>query len=136
MNSTPWVKDETFEILHEILPYVNFSKPEFADVGAELIFPLLRLLQTEYSEKALTALELTSMIPASSKDKFVLKTSLGDKEAKDEYEKTATIFGVPDENGWSIPLSLRLLPIVAEATCMPCSIHALSPDLMSLLTLS
>ena len=104
MNSTPWVKDETFEILHEILPYVNFSKPEFADVGAELIFPLLRLLQTEYSEKALTALELTSMIPASSKDKFVLKTSLGDKEAKDEYEKTATIFGVPDENGWSIPL--------------------------------
>lgn len=104
MNKTEWIKNETFEILQEILPYIDFGKPEFSEVGAELIFPLLRLLQTEYSEKVLTILQQTPLIPTNSRDRFVLKVSLGNKEEREEYEKTATIFGIPDENGWSIPL--------------------------------
>lgn len=106
-NDTPWIKNEVLDILLEMLPVVELKKPSLNNIGAELIMPLLRLLQTEYAEKALNVLEAGSLISPSERDKIVLKVSLGDKSAREDFEKDAKLFGVPDENGWSIPQPLN-----------------------------
>ncbi|ANB14404.1 Tao3p [Sugiyamaella lignohabitans] len=103
-NKIKWVKTETMDILKKILPMVDLQKEEFAGVGADIISPLLRLLQTDYAEQALGVLDETISISASNMDKHVLRMSLGNRTIRKEYEKTATMFGIPDESGWAIPM--------------------------------
>lgn len=111
-NKIPWIKEESMEILQEILPYVDLKKEEFNGIGADLIMPLLRLLQTDYAEKALSVLDQVANISVGTLDKYVLRVSLGDKAIKKEYESAGTLFGIPDDNGWSIPMP--------EATAVRC----------------
>lgn len=102
-NKIKWVKEETMEVLKCILPKVNMQREEFAGVGADIISPLLRLLQTDLAEQALSVLDETLSIPASHMDKHVLRMSLGSRALRKEYEKTATLFGIPDDSGWAVP---------------------------------
>ncbi|CUM64350.1 uncharacterized protein PRCAT00001952001 [Priceomyces carsonii] len=103
-NSKPWIKLETMSLLKYIFPLVDLQRDEFVGVGADLISPLLRLLLTDFAEPALEVLDEAVIISGSQLDKDVLRMSLGDKSMKKEYEKTATLFGIPDENGWAIPM--------------------------------
>ncbi|CDK29043.1 unnamed protein product [Kuraishia capsulata CBS 1993] len=117
-NSIGWIKLETMDLLKYIFPAVNLQGDEFVGVGADLISPLLRLLLTEYAEQALEVLDETVIIPGSQLDKDVLRMSLGNRAMRKEYEKTATLFGIPDDSGWAIPM-----PAVTAATARN-NVHA------------
>lgn len=110
-NSLKWVKVETMELLEKVFPWVDLQREEFIGVGADLISPLLRLLLTDYAEQALKVLDEAVSISGSQLDKDVLRMSLGNKTIRKEYEKTATLFGIPDESGWAVPM-----PAVTAAT--------------------
>jgi hypothetical protein len=103
-NKTRWVKVEAMEMLKLVLPMVDLQKEEFVGVGADIISPLLRLLQTDFAEQALSVLDEAASIPASNMDKHVLRMSLGNRTIRKEYERTATMFGIPDESGWAVPM--------------------------------
>ncbi|KAK6200429.1 transcriptional activator leucine zipper [Scheffersomyces amazonensis] len=103
-NKIPWIKLETLSILKHVFPLVNLERDEFVGVGADLISPLLRLLLTDYAEAALEVLDEAVVISGSQLDRDVLRMSLGNTSIKKEYEKTATLFGIPDESGWAIPM--------------------------------
>lgn len=103
-NRAPWMKTCTMELLKAILPFVDTRRSEFTGVGADLISPLLRLLQTEYAQAALEVLDKTTAIIGSPKDRQVLRMSLGNRTIRKEYEKTATLFGIPEESGWAVPM--------------------------------
>lgn len=111
MNRIRWVKLETLELLKYIFPLIDLTREEFQGVGADLLSPLLRLLLTEFSEKALEVLDETDGISGSQLDKDFIRLSLGNRTLRKEYEKIATLFGVPDDSGWSIPM-----PAVTAAT--------------------
>lgn len=103
-NKLPWVKTKTMKLLNELLPHIDMRKPEFAGVGADVISPLLRLLQTDYCQLALEVLDKTISISGGPMDKHVVRMSMGNRTIRKEYERTQTIFGIPDESGWAIPM--------------------------------
>lgn len=103
-NKIPWIAIETMSILKHIFPLVDLQRDEFVGVGADLISPLLRLLLTDFAEPALEVLDEAVIISGSQLDRDVLRMSLGTTAMKKEYENTATLFGIPDESGWSIPM--------------------------------
>lgn len=103
-NKIPWVKLETMLLLKQVFPLVDLQREEFVGVGADLISPLLRLLLTDYAEPALEVLDEAAVILGSLIDKDVLRMSLGNTAMQREFEKTATLFGVPNDNGWAIPM--------------------------------
>lgn len=111
MNKIKWVKLETLELLKYLIPMIDFTTDEFQGVGADLLSPLLRLLLTEYSTKALSVLDEANNISGSRLDKDFIRLSLGNRTLRKEYEKIATLFGVPEDSGWSIPM-----PAVTAAT--------------------
>ena len=110
-NKMDWVKKETMRTLKLLFPKVDLTAPHFQGCGADLISPLLRLLLTPYAEQALEVLDETTSISGSKLDKDILRMSLGNKAIRKDYEKTATLFGIPEESGWSIPM-----PAVTAAT--------------------
>lgn len=103
-NKISWVKLETLSILKHVFPIVNLQKDEFTGIGADLIAPLLRLLLTEYAEQALEVIDEAVLISGSQLDKDILRMSMGNTSMRKEYEQTATLFGIPDPSGWSVPM--------------------------------
>lgn len=104
LNKTEWVKLQSMEILKYVFPLVDLRKPEFAGVGADLISPLLRLLLTDYEARALEVLDCVPQVSGSKMDKDVLRVSMGNNDVKSSNRVTATLFGIPDESGWSVPM--------------------------------
>ncbi|KAH3683511.1 hypothetical protein WICPIJ_005507 [Wickerhamomyces pijperi] len=110
-NKNDWVKIETMSVLNMLLPKIDLAQSQFQGCGADLISPLLRLLLTPYANKALEVLDKIDWISGSKLDKDILRMSLGNKSIKKDYDKTATLFGIPEESGWSIPM-----PAITSAT--------------------
>ncbi|KAF3163796.1 Cell morphoproteinsis protein PAG1 [Orbilia oligospora] len=102
-NATPWVKHKVMELLNSLLPIIDLKKPEFTGLGADLISPLLRLLQTEYCQQALEVLDKVISISGGKMDRQVMRMSMGNRTIKKEYERTETLFGIPEDSGWAIP---------------------------------
>ena len=109
-NGTAWVKLKTMKILCVIIPEVDMKKPEMAGHGSDLISPLLRLLQTEYCMEALEVLDNIMTMSGSSMDKHHLRMSMTRSTSKiirKEYERTQSLFGIPEASGWAIPMPAR-----------------------------
>ncbi|KAJ6259267.1 hypothetical protein Dda_6166 [Drechslerella dactyloides] len=102
-NATPWVKQKVMELLNSLLPIIDLKKPEFTGLGADLISPLLRLLQTEYCQQALEVLDKVISISGGKMDRQVMRMSMGNRTLRKEYERTETLFGIPEDSGWAIP---------------------------------
>ncbi|KAM7189704.1 cell morphogenesis protein PAG1 [Naviculisporaceae sp. PSN 640] len=105
-NATPWVKIKTMRILCVIISEVDMKKPEIAGHGSDMISPLLRLLQTEYCMEALEVLDNIMSMSGSSMDKHHLRMSMTrstSKVVRKEYERTQSLFGIPEASGWAIP---------------------------------
>ncbi|EWC45356.1 hypothetical protein DRE_00755 [Drechslerella stenobrocha 248] len=102
-NATPWVKQKAMELLNSLLPIIDLKKPEFTGLGADLISPLLRLLQTEYCQQALEVLDKVISISGGKMDRQVMRMSMGNRTLRKEYERTETLFGIPEDSGWAIP---------------------------------
>ncbi|QPG77158.1 hypothetical protein FOA43_004563 [Brettanomyces nanus] len=103
-NRIPWIKTETMDLLKHVFRAVDLTSDEFVGLGADLVAPLLRLLMTDYVDQALEVLDEATEISASPFDKHYLMMSAGDATMRKEYEKIATLFGIPDESGWSVPM--------------------------------
>ncbi|KAI0910077.1 cell morphogenesis N-terminal-domain-containing protein, partial [Ustulina deusta] len=105
-NSIPSVKLMTMRILCVIIPDIELRKPEMAAHGPDLISPILRLLQTEYCMEALVVLDNVVAVSGSSMEKHYLRMSMtraSSRVVRKEYERTQSLFGIPEESGWAIP---------------------------------
>jgi hypothetical protein len=109
-NSVPWFKVKTMRILCAVIPDIDMRKPEIASHGPDLISPLLRLLQTEFCMQALEVLDHIMTMTGTSMDKHHLRMSMtrfSSKAIRKEYERTQSLFGIPEESGWSIPVPAK-----------------------------
>lgn len=109
-NSIPWFKLKTMRILCVVIPDIDMRKPEIASHGPDLISPLLRLLQTEFCMQALEVLDQIMTMTGTSMDKHHLRMSMtksSSKAIRKEYERTQSLFGIPEESGWSIPMPAK-----------------------------
>lgn len=106
-NSLSWVKIQTMRILCVAIPEVDMRNPELAGHGSDLISPLLRLLQTEFCMNALEVLDNIMTVSGSHMDKHHLRMSMTratSKVVRKEYERTQSLFGIPEASGWAIPI--------------------------------
>ncbi|QPG94978.1 hypothetical protein C2857_007462 [Epichloe festucae Fl1] len=106
-NSLSWVKVQTMRILCVAIPEVDMRNPELAGHGSDLISPLLRLLQTEFCMDALEVLDNVMTMSGSHMDKHHLRMSMTrstSKAVRKEYERTQSLFGIPEASGWAIPV--------------------------------
>ncbi|GMG51704.1 unnamed protein product [Ambrosiozyma monospora] len=103
-NKITWIKVEVMDLLKHVFKVVDLSSEDFQGLGADLVSPLLRLLLTEFVDDALEVLDEAKSISPSPFDKHYLMMSAGDSSIRKEYEKIATLFGIPDDSGWSIPM--------------------------------
>ncbi|KAI1083418.1 cell morphogenesis N-terminal-domain-containing protein [Whalleya microplaca] len=109
-NSASSVKIMTMRLLGFIIPQIEMRKPEIAGHGSDLISPLLRLLQTEYCMEALEVLDNIMTMSGTPMDKHHLRMSMTGASSKDirkEYERTQSLFGIPEESGWAIPVPAK-----------------------------
>lgn len=109
-NSIPWFKVKTMRILCAVIPDIDMRKPEIASHGPDLISPLLRLLQTEFCMQALEVLDQIMSVTGTAMDKHHLRMSMtrsSSKAIRKEYERTQSLFGIPEESGWSIPMPAK-----------------------------
>jgi len=109
-NSIPWFKFKTMRILCVMIPDIDMRKPEIACHGPDLISPLLRLLQTEFCMQALEVLDHIMTMAGTPMDKHHLRmsmTSSSSRAIRKEYERTQSLFGIPEDSGWAIPMPAR-----------------------------
>jgi hypothetical protein len=109
-NSISWIKTNTMRILCVIIPEVDMKKAEIAGHGSDLISPLLRLLQTEFCMEALEVLDNIMTMSGTSMDKHHLRMSMTrstSKAIRKEYERTQSLFGIPEQSGWAIPVPAK-----------------------------
>lgn len=109
-NDTSWVKVKTMQILCVVIPEIDMRRPELAGHGSDLISPLLRLLQTEFCMEALEVLDNIMTMSGTSMDKHHLRMSMTtatSKAIRKEYERTQSLFGIPEETGWAIPVPAK-----------------------------
>ncbi|KAK1060627.1 Cell morphogenesis protein PAG1 [Friedmanniomyces endolithicus] len=107
-NQVDWFKETTMQILCVIIPDVDMRKPEIASQGPDLISPLLRLLQTEHCQQALEVLDNVIEMVGTPLDNKHLRMSMAgshsSRATRKEYESTQSLYGIPEESGWSIPM--------------------------------
>jgi hypothetical protein len=107
-NKLPWFKVKTMQLLCKMIPDINMRKPEIASKGPDLISPLLRLLQTEFCPQALAVLDNVMTMNATPLDNKHIRMSMvganSSRAARKEYERTQSLFGIPEDSGWSIPM--------------------------------
>jgi hypothetical protein len=109
-NSLSWVRVHTMRILCVAIPEVDMRNPELAGHGSDLISPLLRLLQTELCMNALEVLDNIMTVSGSHMDKHHLRMSMTrgpSKVIRKEYERTQSLFGIPESSGWAVPVPAK-----------------------------
>lgn len=107
-NAAPWFKVKTMQILCVMIPDIDMRKPEIASQGPDLISPLLRLLQTEHCQQALDVLDNVIDMTGTPLDNKHLRMSMAgshsSRATRKEYDTTKSLYGIPEESGWSIPM--------------------------------
>lgn len=109
-NRTPWVTTKTLQILKVVISEIDMKRPDIIGHGSDLLSPLLRLLQTEYCMEALGVLDNIMNMSGSTMDKQHLRMSMTrstTKAVRKEYERVQSLFGLPEESGWAIPMPAK-----------------------------
>ncbi|EDU42243.1 cell morphogenesis protein (PAG1) [Pyrenophora tritici-repentis Pt-1C-BFP] len=112
MNKIDWMKINTMEVLCVLLPEIDMRRPDMAAKGSDLFSPLLRLLQTAYCPQALRVLDYVINLNMTSTltpfDKQHIRMSMAGSHStrgyKKQFEKTQSLYGIPEDSGWSIPI--------------------------------
>ncbi|KAF8067774.1 cell morphogenesis N-terminal-domain-containing protein [Lyophyllum atratum] len=103
LNRERWLQIQAMQILKVLFQQRETRNP-FELLGSELLMPLLRLLETDLAPNALDVLEEPMTMGGGLAAKHVLRMSMHARtlpDNKDPYS-IATVFGVPEESGWSI----------------------------------
>ncbi|KAK4617830.1 Cell morphogenesis protein PAG1 [Fulvia fulva] len=107
-NELPWFKVKTMQILCVMIPDIDMRKAEIASQGPDLISPLLRLLQTKHCQQALEVLDNVIDMTGTPLDNKHLRMSMAgshsSRATRKEYDTTKSLYGIPEESGWSIPM--------------------------------
>jgi hypothetical protein len=106
-NRTSWLRIKVMDILCEMIPLVNMKASAITTHGPDLIAPLLRLLQTEHSQQALEVMDHIMEVSGNPLEKDHLRMSMASGPARairKEYERTQSLYGIPQSSGWSIPM--------------------------------
>ncbi len=105
-NRLSWYKLRTLEVLLTIIQDVDTRRTEIASQGPDLISPLLRLLQTQYCNQALEVMDHIMIMSETPMSKQHIRMSFvgpGPRSTRQAYDKTQSLYGIPEETGWSIP---------------------------------
>jgi hypothetical protein len=111
-NKIDWMKINTMEVLCVLLPEIDMRKPEIVSKGPDLMSPLLRLLQSEFCPQALRVLDFVlnlnmTSFPTPAEKQHMRMSMAGSHSSrgyKKQFEKTQSLYGIPEESGWSIPM--------------------------------
>jgi hypothetical protein len=106
-NTSTWFRLRTMEILCVLIPEVDMRQPRASCYGPDLISPLLRLLQTDLCTQALDVLDHIMTVSGNPLEKQHIRmsmTSSSAREVRKEYDRTQSLYGIPESTGWSIPM--------------------------------
>ena len=107
-NRSSSFKVRTMQVLGALIPVIDMQKPEIVSQGPDLISPLLRLLQTEHCQQALDVLDNVIDMTGTPMDNKHLRMSMAgshsSRATRKEYENTKSLYGIPEESGWSVPM--------------------------------
>jgi hypothetical protein len=107
-NQTPWFRVTIMQLLCVLIPQIDMRRPEIVSQGPDLISPLLRLLQTSYCQQALDVLDNIMSVTGTPLDNKHLRMSMAGSHStratRKEYDSTKSLYGIPEESGWSIPM--------------------------------
>ncbi|KAG6909916.1 hypothetical protein DXG01_014436 [Tephrocybe rancida] len=105
LNRERWLQIQAMQIL-KVLFQQRETRSPFELLGSELLMPLLRLLETDLAPNALDVLEEPMTMSGGLAAKHVLRMSMHAQRLMQPVDKDptsiATIFGIPEESGWSI----------------------------------
>lgn len=112
-NDRDGIQEDTLKILDTLTDHVNMKNVKIANAGPDLVSPLLRLLQTGLTELALRVLDKFSAIMShTTSDKRHLNMSMANpranREERKQYDDTESMFGIPEESGWSVAVPGKL----------------------------
>ena len=105
-NRLHWYKVKILNILQLMIQDVDTRRTEIASQGPDLISPLLRLLQTEYCDQALKVMDHIMIMSETPMSKQHIRMSFvgpGPRSTRQAYDKTQSLYGIPEATGWSIP---------------------------------
>ena len=74
---------------------------------SDLISPMLRFLQTQYCSQALEVMDhmmTMSETPMSKQHMRMSFVGSGSRATRKEYDRIQSLYGIPEETGWSIPM--------------------------------
>lgn len=108
-NKLHWYKMQALEIVRVLITHVDTHRSEISEYGPDLISPLLRLLQTDFCPQAIAVLDhitVMSDTPLTKQHMRMSMTGLGSRSlhVRKEYERTQSLYGIPEETGWSVPM--------------------------------
>ena len=106
-NPLAWFRLKVLDVLCALLPHIDTRRTEIASQGPDLISPLLRLSTTEYCPQALRVMDFFMVMSTTPLDTHHMRMSMassGSRSIRKEYEKTQSLYGIPEDTGWSIPM--------------------------------
>ena len=106
-NRLHWYKLKILEVLLAVIKDVDTRRTEIASHGPDLISPLLRLLHTQYCDQALEVMDHIMIMSDTPMSKQHIRMSFvgpGPRSARQAFDKTQSLYGIPEETGWSIPM--------------------------------
>ncbi|PWN39132.1 hypothetical protein IE81DRAFT_295304 [Ceraceosorus guamensis] len=104
LNQHEWLRKQTLQVLKVFFQVIDTRSGAFANLGSELLMPLLRLLSTPLSAEALDVLDEPIVINGGPAANQILRMSLqwGKPSRRREQSSDAAIFGAPDDSGWAV----------------------------------
>ncbi|KAF1964648.1 hypothetical protein BU23DRAFT_561768 [Bimuria novae-zelandiae CBS 107.79] len=111
-NKLDWFKINTMQVLAVLIKRIEMRKPEFAQRGPDVISPLLRLLQTDLCGHALQVLDSVIDVTGGPQPpnlerahiRMSMAGSTTSRAFKKQFGTTQSLYGIPEETGWSIPV--------------------------------
>jgi Cell morphogenesis C-terminal/Cell morphogenesis central region len=106
-NTSTWFRLRTMEILCVVIPEIDMRQPRASCYGPDLISPLLRLLQTDLCTQALDVLDHIMTVSGNPLENKHIRMSMPSSSAREirrEYDRTQSLYGIPESTGWSIPM--------------------------------
>ncbi|KAH9822443.1 hypothetical protein DFH28DRAFT_1119418 [Melampsora americana] len=98
---TNWIKSKTLSVLKLYLKMIDSNSSEILELGYDLLTPVLNLLQTNLSSKALEI--LSEPLPIKAIPNLMGHHSHGHRRHKASQESSGKkVFGNPDETGWCV----------------------------------
>lgn len=111
-NKIDWMKIKTMDVLCVLIPEIDMKRPEIASKSHDLFSPLSRLLQSKLCPQALRVLDfvinLSLVSTPTPSEKQLIRMSMAGSHStrgyRKQFEKTQSLYGIPEDSGWSIPM--------------------------------